>query len=214
MKGRSAALDQLRHWRVAAPKGRVIYDEGEAPKAFYRVETGCVRLQVNCDDGHRQILAFCLPGDIFGVEFDGARTSAAEAAATSELTRFPICGLTEGTSLAAKSMTSLVAAASDMVLTLSMHLKGLGHGSAEDRLMWFLDWLADRQGVSREGGVVQPPMNRRDIADFLGLAQETLSRTFARLEVQDLLRVTDKRRVILRPRPRPKTSDSLLQRAA
>lgn len=213
MKGRHAALDQLRHWRVAAPKGRLIYDEGEPPTAFYRVEAGCVRLQVNCDDGHRQILAFCLPGDIFGVEFDGGRTAAAEASVTSELTRFPICGLT-GTSLEAKSMASLVAAASDMVLTLSLHLKGLGHGSAEDRLMWFLDWLADRQGVSRQGGVVQPPMNRRDIADFLGLAQETLSRTFARLEIQRLLSVTDRRRVILRPRPKPTTSDRLFQRAA
>lgn len=191
---------------MAAPKGRVIYDEGEPPKAFYRVETGCVRLQVNCEDGHRQILAFCLPGDIFGVEFEGARPAAAEAAAACELTRFPIAALNEG-GLEAGSMTSLVSAASDMIVALSMHLKVLGHGSAEDRLMWFLDWLADRQGVSRHGGVVLPPMSRRDIADFLGLAQETLSRTFTRLEALGLLRATDIRRVILRPRPGPSISD-------
>ena len=210
---RGASLDQLRHWRVAVPKDRLIYDEGEAPKAFYRVERGCIRLQVNRDDGRRQILALCLPGDVLGIEFDRIRTAAAEASAPSELTRFPSCGLT-GASLEVRSMAGLVAAASDMVSTLSFHLKGMGHGSAEDRLMWFLDWLAERRGVSRQGGAVQPPMSRRDIADFLGLAQETLSRTFARLEAQRLLYVADKRRVILRPGPRPTTSGGVLERAA
>lgn len=198
---RRAALDQLRHWQVKAPKGHMIYGEGDLPKAFYRVETGCVRLLVTYDDGHRQILAFCLAGDIFGMEFGGVREATAEAAAASELTRFPITGLAGG--LAAEGMVGLVTAASEMIGVLSMHLKGIGHGSAEERLIWFLDWLADRQGVSRQGGVVKPPMSRRDIADFLGLAPETLSRTFARLEARRLFGVADRRGVILRPRLAP-----------
>lgn len=212
MTDRHPALDELRQWRVTIPKGRMVYDESDTPKAFYRVESGCVSLLVHSEDGHRQILAFCLPGDTFGLDLAGARATAAEATTASVLTRFPLAVLTDG-GLNARTMTGLVAAATDMNVSLSMHLRGLGHVLAEDRLMWFLDWLADRQSVSRHGGLVQPPMSRRDIADFLGLAQETLSRTFARLEVQGLLRVSDIRRLILRPR-RPTNSDNPFRQAA
>ena len=177
----------------------MIYDEGEAPAAFYRVERGCVRLQVFRDDGRRQVLAFCLPGDVFGIEFNAARTIAAEAAACSELTRFPIAVITD-TQLLSSNVVALMSAAAELITTLSGHLKGIGHAAADGRVVWFLDWLANRQQVKPEGGIVHLPMNRRDVADFLGIAEETLSRTCARLEHQHQISVIDQRNILLRPR--------------
>lgn len=191
-------LDRLRHWRITAPKGRVIYDEDEPSKAFYRVEAGCVRLQVNRDDGRRQILAFCLPGDVFGVDFTHPRSMAAEAAAASALSRFPTGELCETWS--PQDWASVADSALEIIRALATHLAGMSHASAEDRLLWFLDWLAKRQRTSRCDGVLRPPMSRRDIADFLDLAPETLSRTFNRLAARGLVRAVDRHRLVLRPR--------------
>ena len=199
-------LDGLRHWRVAVPKDRVIYDEGEAPLAFYRVEKGCVRLQVFLNDGRRQVLAFCLPGDVFGIEVETARAIAAEAAADCELTRFPLTTVSDP-AMRPHDVVALMSAAAALVATLSEHLKGIGHAPADGRVVWFFDWLADRQGVKMLGGIVQLPMSRRDVADFLGMAEETLSRACARLERQQQIKVINQRKILLRPRLQRRLAD-------
>ena len=190
-------FDGLKRWRISAPKGRVIYDEGEEAEAFYRVESGCIRLQVNREDGGRQILAFHLPGDIFGLDGDGHRHAAAEAATRSELTRFqaaPPLGMNTNPGAAA----AVARAACEMINALAGHLMGLGHANAEDRVRWFLTWLSEQQGAGVRRMPVHLPMSRRDIADFLDLAPETLSRTMRRLETLGEIEVMGMRRVVLR----------------
>ena len=198
MEASNSKLNHVRHWHVTAPKGRMVYDAGDAALAFYRVEKGCIRLQLTSEDGRRQVLAFCLPGDIFGLEIGRRHFEAAEAATDSQLSRFATAAITEPP-LDLVKVAAAFGAASDMTTRLFTHLAGLGRGSAEERLMWFLEWLADRQGVANEGGGVRLPMNRRDIADFLGLAQETLSRTFARLEARGVVRFGPRGAIRLRP---------------
>jgi CRP-like cAMP-binding protein len=200
MSRRQSALEQLRPRLVALAKGRLIYDEQDRPDAFYRVESGCVRLQVNCGDGRRRILAFCLPGDVFGIRLHGAHISAAETTAASVFKRFAMSTITDD-ALDKESMLELVGMAAEMSSALSVHLRGLSHGSAEARLVWFIDWLALRQGAGLKGGVVRPPMSRRDIADFLGLTPETLSRMFARLRARGHVQIFSDKRWLLRPRP-------------
>lgn len=194
-------FDGLKRWRISAPKGRMIYDQDEEAEAFYRVESGCVRLQVNREDGGRQILAFHLPGDIFGLDCDGRRHAAAEAAIRSELTRFqapPPLGMSANPGAAA----AVACAACEMVNALAGHLMGLGHANAEDRVRWFLGWLAERQGIDACNARLHLPMSRRDIADFLDLAPETLSRTMRRLESLREIEVMGTRRIVLRKNTR------------
>lgn len=198
MEPSRAELNHVRHWHVAAPKGRMVYDAGDPALAFYRVEKGCIRLQLTSEDGHRRILAFCLPGDIFGLEIGRSHFEAAEAAVDSQLSRFPTAAITEPP-LDLMKVAAAFGAASDMTTRLFTHLAGLGRGSADERLIWFLNWLADRQGVADAGGGIRLPMNRRDIADFLGLAQETLSRTFARLEARGVIQFGARGAIRLRP---------------
>ena len=83
----------------------------------------------------------------------------------------------------------------------------MGVAAAEDRVMWFLDWVASDQKVCCTGGTVWLPMNRQDIADFLHLAPETLSRALSRLVRRSAIRVLEGHRIQLRPgsavRPEP-----------
>jgi CRP/FNR family nitrogen fixation transcriptional regulator len=191
-------LDHIRHWHLAIAKGRIVYDAGDPTGAFYRVDKGCIRLQLMSEDGRRRVLAFCLPGDVFGLETGPAHSEGAEATEDCQLSRFSTSAITDPPIEVSKVISAL-GATSEMISGLFTHLEGLGRGSAEERLMWFLEWLATRQGVATAGGCVRLPMNRRDIADFLGLAQETLSRTFAKLEAGRLIAFEDSRSIRLRP---------------
>ena len=199
-------FEGFRHWTIRVGKNRLVYDEGESAKGCYRVESGCVRLQLNHDHGQRQIVAFCFPGDIFGLECDGPRLHAAEATMNSELTCFHLQA-PERDEARDTGQVAFTNAACDMISRLSTHIKGLGVAAAEDRVMWFLDWVASDQKVCCTGGTVWLPMNRQDIADFLHLAPETLSRALSRLVRRSAIRVLEGHRIQLRPgsavRPEP-----------
>ncbi|MDP2261210.1 MAG: helix-turn-helix domain-containing protein [Caulobacter sp.] len=173
-------LEYLRKWPVDVPEGRLIYDDGEKPEAFYRVESGCIRLLRHDQDGRRQILAFCLPGDVFGLDFCAARPMSAEAAAASKLSRFPIHQDMRGGPQS--DCSALLAESSRLAGRLMESLVGFGKASTEDRVIWFLNRMAERQNAPEgRARVVHLPMSRCDIADYLGMAPETLSRTMAKL---------------------------------
>jgi len=222
MQDSAVGLDHMRHWHIAIPKGRSVYDAGDSTGAFFRVDKGCIRLQFMSDDGQRRILAFCLPGDIFGLEIGPAHFEAAEASEDSRVSRFSMSAITDPP-IEVSKVTTALGATSEMISALFSHLDGLGRGSAEERLMWFLDWLGARQGVARSDGRVRLPMNRRDISDFLGLAQETLSRTFAKLKARGLIDFGDGKTIRLRPptglpatlsASKPKTAEAVLSPAS
>jgi len=173
-------IEYLRNRSMAVASGRRIYDEAEVPEAFYRVEAGCIRLQIHGPDGKRQVLEFCLPGDIFGLDFCDARPMAAEATTTSKLTRFPIHQELRGGTR--DDCSALLTASSRIADNLSQILIGFGQSSVAERVVWFLCRIAERQGAPQaRARMVHLPMNRRDIADHLGIAPETLSRTLTQL---------------------------------
>lgn len=90
----TSVLDGATRWSVHYRKGRLIYDEGEPSKAVYRLDKGCVRLQVNGPDGDRQIVAFLFPGDLFGLCVD-RRNSSAEAVTDVDLTHYALQSVLE-----------------------------------------------------------------------------------------------------------------------
>ena len=173
-----------------------IYGQGEAADYIYRVVTGAVRTYKVLADGRRQVGGFYLPGDMFGVEPGDEHTFSAEAIAASKvlvMKRSAVLALAERDSEVARQLWTLtgreLGRVQDHILLLIK--------SAQERVAAFLLEMAER--VS-SGNAVDLPMSRQDIADYLGLTIETVSRTLTHLESAATIEVPTSRRIVLRNR--------------
>lgn len=166
---------------VTVHKDAPIFHEGDPVEAVYRVEQGCLRLQIEDEEGHREIVSFFFGGDLFcvGVDFHWA---SAYAVMTSVVAVYSLAGIWDQPASGAEATLSLLAATDTLLDSVSHHLALLSHEDAGDRLRWFLNSLADQPALRDAAGAVRLPMTRRDIGDYLGLAPETVSRLFLRLE--------------------------------
>lgn len=181
--------------RTYAPDEEV-FAEGDRAGTFYKVVSGVVRTYKLLSDGRRQIDAFHLPGDIFGVESGGEHRFSAEAVTATRLAvhrRDPSALAGDDGLLAqdvvAAMMRSLERAQDHMVL--------LGRKSAKERIATFLLGLSQR--VAGGGAAVELPMSRTDMADHLGLTVESVSRAVTQLERAGLIELPPNRRsVVLR----------------
>ncbi|MEI9804889.1 MAG: helix-turn-helix domain-containing protein [Pseudolabrys sp.] len=201
---RSAAPPQLPPERpfdltgtpLSFTRGEEIFGQGEPAEYIYRLISGCVRAYTTLNDGRRQVGAFYLPGDIFGLEARSVHNNSAES-------------ITHGVVQALKRSEFETCPPNDIVTTLMLlnlttaelhrtqdHILLLLK-SARERVIGFLLDLAKRQHNQNE---IELPMSRQDIADYLGLTIETVSRTLTRLETAGVISMTGTRRLVLRDR--------------
>lgn len=174
--------------------GQPIIHEGEPAENLFNVVSGAVKLYKLLPDGRRQITGFLFPGDFLGIALNETYVYTAEALKPVRLCRFPRrkleALLREVPSLEHELLnevaTELVAAQDQMLL--------LGRKTARERVSSFLLMLARR--ASRGGRPaekkVELPMSRADIADYLGLTTETVSRTITQLRKSGTIAVTNR----------------------
>jgi len=150
-------------------------------------------------DGRRQIFAFYLPGDICGLEPDGIHKLTVEAVDSAAMAILPrhACRLRMNDD---PRINAALFDGATRALTLSSdHVMMIGRSSAEERLAWFLTVIAARSACP-DAHVLELAMQRQDIADYLGLTIETVSRTFTVFKDRGFVNLPRKRRVeILRP---------------
>jgi CRP/FNR family nitrogen fixation transcriptional regulator len=182
-------------------KGAEIYGEKEPAEYVYQVKTGAIRSYKLLADGRRQIGAFHLLGDIFGLENGSAHRFTAEA-------------VVKTTVRLIKRQSLEAVAESDAVVTrnlLSMTTSNLEHAENQMLLMGrktslerVAAFLVEMDGRLTATGIMALPMPRRDIADYLGLTLETVSRALSRLQRAGVLDFTDRtqREIVLRDRQR------------
>jgi len=173
-----------------------IYGEGEAAEFLYKVVSGAVRTYKILGDGRRQIGDFYLPGDIFGLEVGDEHQLSAEAIGDSTILvikRSALIALATRDSDLARQLWTFTARAFDRVQN---HLLLLIR-SAQERVACFLLEMAGRLQVT---DTMELPMSRQDIADYLGLTIETVSRTLTQLETQAAIELPTARRVVVRNR--------------
>ena len=167
-----AALDQI-GTRRCFHAGNEIYADGDLADCWYRVVSGTVRICKLLADGRRQIAQFCFAGDCFGLPTVGARIVSAEAIDAVVVLRYPQRAadqlIDENPRLArelyARTLRELVDAHRRALL--------LGRMAASERVASFLVEISQRQDGSH---MVDLPMTRTDIADYLGLTLETVCR--------------------------------------
>ena len=173
-----------------------IYGENEPADYLYKVVSGAVRTYKVLNDGRRQIGSFCLPGDIFGLEVGDEHTFSAEAVVDCKvlvIKRSAVVSLAGRDSSVARQLWTMAAAelqrAQDHIMLLIK--------TAQERVAGFLMEMSTRNSGANE---VDLPMSRQDIADYLGLTIETVSRTPTQLENAGAIAVPSSRRIVLRSR--------------
>jgi CRP-like cAMP-binding protein len=181
---------------MSFPRNSEIYGENEPADYLYKVISGTVRTYRILNDGRRQIGAFYLPGDIFGLEVGAEHHFSAEAISDAKvlvIKRSALVGLANRDGDVARQLWSFTARellrAQDHVLLLIK--------SAQQRVASFLLEMAERLS---DGEAVELPMSRQDIADYLGLTIETISRTLTQLELELAIALPTSRRIVLRNR--------------
>jgi CRP/FNR family nitrogen fixation transcriptional regulator len=171
-----------------------IFGEEEPTDFVYKVVSGAVRTTRFLADGRRQIDGFHLPGDVFGLERGEAHRFSAEAIGGCEVAlvrRKAVERAAESDVAAARRLWSLAA---DNLEQLQDHMLLLSRKNAAERVGAFLLELSARAGCR----TVELPMSRGDIADYLGLTLETVSRTFSQFAREGLTELPTPRRVVIR----------------
>lgn len=171
-----------------------VYGAGEPADYFYKVKSGCVRTYTVSADGRRQIGSFYLPGDVFGFEAGDIHSLSAEAIVSGTVQVVKRAVLTARAAGDASVARLLLDLTCGELRRAQDHI-GLLVRSAAERVAGFLLALAKREGSATE---VVLPMSRQDIADYLGLTIETVSRTLTQLESTATIALPSARRVVLR----------------
>lgn len=173
-----------------------VYGEDEPAEFLYQVVTGAVRTYRMLDDGRRQIVAFYLPGDVFGVEAGDVHLASAEAVSDSRVLVVKRASAMARAELERDLSRQLWTLAVHELQRVQQHSLALIR-SAEERVAGFLLEMANR---CNSGGEIELPMSRQDIADYLGLTIETVSRTFTQFASSGVIALETSRRVQLRNR--------------
>ena len=194
------SLSQSMHLMGATmsyPRDSEIFGENEPADYLYKVVSGSVRTYRILSDGRRQVGGFYLPGDIFGLEFAEEHTLSAEVVSDAKVLVVKRSALT---TLAGRdpSVAQQLFALTGRELHRVQDRTLLLIKNARERVASFLLEMAER---ASENNTIELPMSRQDIADYLGLTIETVSRTLTSLEAASAIEVSpSSRRIVLRNR--------------
>lgn len=170
--------------------GAEIYAPGEITGRLHEVQFGAVRLCRLLNDGRRQVVAFYLAGETFGFEIGASHRFFAEAVVATGVKSF---GAGLGSTHAEDRW--LMTLALETMTRAQDHLAVVGRQTAVERIAGFIVDLSNRQGGLDQ---VDLPMSRLDIADYLGLTIETVSRVFAKLKASGLVNLPSVRSIEIR----------------
>jgi len=172
--------------------GETIINEADPAEFIFNVTGGAMKLYKLMPDGRRQITGFLFSGSFLGVSDHSEYAYTAEALTSTTLCRFPRKQFENllaefpsiGQRMVSILMDDLAGAQSQMLL--------LGRKTARERVASFLILLASRTKKTEVEPTLLPiPMNRVDIADFLGLTIETVSRTLTGLKKDGIISIPD-----------------------
>jgi CRP/FNR family nitrogen fixation transcriptional regulator len=177
-------------------KGTEIYGEKEPADYVYQVTAGAVRSYKLLSDGRRQIGAFHLVGDVFGLENGNCHRFTAEAIVDTSVRLIKRSSLERVAEVDVGITHDLLYMTTDNLQHAEDHMLLLGRKTSLERVVAFLLEMDRRLTAA---GVLALPMCRRDIADYLGLTLETVSRALSKLHEDGILGFlgTNQRQIIL-----------------
>lgn len=181
---------------VQAPSERVLAaheplaHEGDESAYFYEILEGVVSSCKFFPDGRRQIVAFSYPGDLVGLGHRDTYRYDFEAVCAARVRAIPKNSLLRAIRERPEIGEKLLDMATSEVAHVQEHSLDLGRKTALERVATFLVNLAERNGIDENDEArFELPMSRAEIADFLGLTIETVSRNITKLRVRRIIEV-------------------------
>jgi CRP-like cAMP-binding protein len=169
--------------RMRLPARTVIYHEGDAADAVFVVMEGAVKCYRHLRSGKRALCAFLLSRDLFGLAEDEHYVNTAQAATEVVMYRLPLLQLITVLKQDGELQFQFMSKILHELRESQRRTILVNRRDAPGRLAMFLALMASRQGPhATHDGKVALPMNRTDIADYIGLSLESVSRAAAQLE--------------------------------
>lgn len=188
-----ARLEEFRNlgWTLRLAPGQALFHEGDPATRVFTLTRGTLKLYKLLADGRRQVTGFLHPGDFLGISVDDEHAFSAEALEEAQLCWFPRSRFDDFVEDEATMERELYRMAAHELAAAQQQFVLLGRKTATERLASFLILLARRAAKipGREPNLVKLPMSRSDIADYLGLTKETVSRVLSALRRDRLIRL-------------------------
>jgi CRP/FNR family transcriptional regulator, anaerobic regulatory protein len=179
--------------------GETLFSEGDDADSVYEVVRGMLRLCKLLSDGRRQITGFLSAGQFLGLAPEGVCVYTAEAITEVTLCRYKRSAFDRLIDEVPGFAKRVLAVASHELSAAQNQMLLLGRKAAVEKVASFLLLMADQAGES-EDGTIGLPMTRSDIADYLGLTIETVSRTLTKLKQDRLIALPTPDRIRIRDR--------------
>ncbi len=201
------SLEEFRNlgWTLRLAAGQALFHEGDPATRVFTLTSGTLKLYKLLADGRRQVTGFLHPGDFLGISIDDEHAFSAEALEHSQLCWFPRARFDDFVDDHSAMERELYRMAAHELAAAQQQFVLLGRKTATERLATFLLLLSGRSELSNgvAAGMVRLPMSRSDIADYLGLTKETVSRVISalkrdrviRLESMDVIQILDRGRL-------------------
>lgn len=197
-------LDEIIRHRPPLRRGDRLFKQGQPLGGLFAVRSGSVKTTVETEDGQEKVISFGLSGELVGMEAiaEGVHHSNAVALETTSVCEIPFDRLDEVAGSIQSLRRQLLRLMSREIADDQRQLQLLGGSGADQRLAAFLVNLSRRfeqRGFSpREFNL---SMSRQDIAAYLGMAVETVSRLFSRFSDDAMIEV-DRKHITLLDRDR------------
>lgn len=176
---RAAGLPATSGVQITVKRGDMVFDEGDDALHLYKLVSGSIRLAKVMEEGYRQICDFILPGNMLGFAADDVHEFSAQAIEDCVLVRYRRSDLAALMSEGGAFARDLQEMTASGLFGAYEHMLRLRQRSARERILWFLQAMSRRANSAE---VLHLPMSRCDMADYLGMAHETVSRVFTQLK--------------------------------
>jgi CRP-like cAMP-binding protein len=169
--------------------GDTVFSEGEDAGFLYFIDEGVIRMSRCAENGRRQILAFRVPGDLLGRPENGRYVNSAETVSPARVYRIAWLRMQQMMLADPQLQLHLLTKVADDFRQAEHRIMALGQQNTCQRLASFiLDLMCRAEFFDRKRSLLKLPVNRFDLADYLGTVTKSSERAFARLESEGLVR--------------------------
>lgn len=178
-------------WTLRLTAGQPLFHEGDQATRVFTVAEGVLKLYKLLPDGRRQVMGFMFPGEFLGISVDDEHAFTAQALGPVELCWFPRSRFDTFLNGHPAMERELYRLAAHELAAAQAQMVLLGRKTATERLASFFLVLLERadKAAGYPARMIDLPMSRVDIADYLGLTKETVSRVLATLRRERLIRL-------------------------